>query len=400
MNKILNKSIAFFFTMCFVLNTTSSFSQELTREDNNLLFSDIGQKQIVALGDATHTDYTASKFRVDLIKELVEKYNFSIIGIESNLFEVYKAFEAFKINGNIADMNSSLYPVVKNNELDKLFFFLKEQNEKGNNIKVYGFDPNFSGDNTHETFTKAIQANLNHVEMECKDISPEDFSKHFKKLRPTNLKALLRTKKDYRIVHDYLTCYLDNVTITDKNEYFNNSLLKIKTSLGNKLEGKKSNIKNSHIIRDSVMFENIVYLKNKYPNEKMILFGSSSHFIKSPKAINLKFMQNSGWISLGERLSNKFHDDYFFIAYTGVSGNTRGFHGKKKKLKELIPNSIENTVNEKYDSKIEIMYLSKNRDKPILDKAVYSRFLGNTFFEIDITKTVDGLFFIRNNNMD
>src|SRR5690606_20006107 len=141
----------------------------------------------------------------------------------------------------------------------------KEQNEKGNNIKVYGFDPNFSGDNTHETFTKGIQENLNNIEMECKDISPEDFSKHFKKLRPTNLKALLRTKKDYRIVHDYLTCYLDNVTITDENEYFNKTLFNIKTSLGNKLEGKKSNITNSHIIRDSVMFENIVHLKNKYP---------------------------------------------------------------------------------------------------------------------------------------
>src|SRR5690554_7998394 len=85
-------------------------------------------------------------------------------------------------------MNSSLYYVVRSNELDKLFFFLKEQNEKGNNVKVYGFDPNFSGDNTHETFTKAIQANLNHVEMECKDISLEDFSKHFKNLTPTNLK--------------------------------------------------------------------------------------------------------------------------------------------------------------------------------------------------------------------
>ncbi len=400
MNKILNKSITLFFTMCFILSTSSSFSQELTKEDNDLLFSDIGQKQIVALGDATHTDYTASKFRVDLIKELVEKYNFSIIGIESNLFEVYKAFESFKINGNIADMNSSLYYVVRSNELDKLFYYLKEQNEKGNNVKVYGFDPNFSGDNTHETFTKAIQANLNHVEMECKDISPEDFSKHFKKLRPTNLKALLRTKKDYRIVHDYLTCYLDNVTITDENEYFNNSLLKIKTSLGNKLEGKKSNITNSHIIRDSVMFENIVYLKNKYPNEKMILFGSSSHFIKSPKAINLKFMQNSGWISLGERLSNKFHDDYFFIAYTGVSGNTRGFHGKKKKLKELIPNSIENMVDEKYNANTEIMYLSKNRDKTILDKAIYSRFLGNTFLEMEISSTLDGLFFIRNSNLE
>src|SRR5690606_4163329 len=115
----------------------------------------------------------------------------------------------------------------------------KEQNEKGNNVKVYGFDPNFSGDNTHETFMEAMQQNLNNTDLKCKDISSEDFLKHFKRLIPTNLKALLRTKKDYRIVHDYLTCYLDNVTITDENEYFNNYLLKIKTSLGKKLEGKK-----------------------------------------------------------------------------------------------------------------------------------------------------------------
>ena len=385
--------------MCFVLNTNSSFSQELTKEDNALLFSDISQKQIVALGDATHTDYTASKFRVDLIKELVEKYNFSIIGIESNLFEVYKAFEAFKTNGNIADMNNSLYPVIKNNELDKLFFFLKEQSEKGNNVRVLGFDPNFSGENRYETFMEGIQQNLDNTEMECKDISFEDFSKHFKKLIPTNLKALLRTKKDYRIVHDYLTCYLDNVSTTDENEYFNKTLYNIKTSLGNKLEEKNSKGKTNGNKRDSVMFSNIVYLKNKYPNEKMILFGSSTHFIKSPKTINSKFMQNDR-VTLGDRLSKKFQEDYFFIAYTGISGNTRGFYGKKKKLKELIPNSIESMVDEKYNADAEIMYLSKNRDKSILDEAIYSRIMGNTFLEMDISRNVDGLFLIRNNNME
>src|SRR5690554_7405055 len=67
-------STLFTYTTLF-RSTSSSFSQELTKEDNDLLFSDIGQKQIVALGDATHTDFTASKFRVDLIKELVEKHN-------------------------------------------------------------------------------------------------------------------------------------------------------------------------------------------------------------------------------------------------------------------------------------------------------------------------------------
>ena len=176
--------------------------------------------------------------------------------------------------------------------------------------------------------------------------------------------------------------------------------MNIKTSLGHKLEGKKYKIEKSDIIRDSIMFENIVYLRNKYPNEKMILFGSSTHFKRNVKATNSKFAQNSGWINLGERLSKEFQDDYFFIAYTGVSGNTRGFYGKKQKLKKLIPNSIESMVDEKYDASIDIMYLSKNRDKAILDEAVYSRLMGNTFYEIDLTKTVDGLFFIRNNNMD
>src|SRR5690606_9562916 len=246
-----------------------------------------------------------------------------------------------------------------------------------------------------EIFMHGIQSNSNTAEIDCKDMPFEDFSKQFKKLTPTNLKALLRTKKDYRGVYDLHTCYQNDDSMSNNNQILNRSLFNLKALINRKYDGK-----NRDIIRDSVMFESIVYLKNKYPSEKMILFGSSSHFIKSPKAINSKFMQNSGWTSLGKRLSNEFHDDYFFIAYTGVSGNTRGFHGKKQKLKKLIPNSIENTVNEKYNAVTEIMYLSVNRDKSILDEAVYSRFLGNTFFEIDITETVDGLFFIRNNNMD
>lgn len=381
--------------MCFILNTNSSFSQELTKDDKKLLLSDLSQKKIIALGDATHTDYTASKLRVDLIKELVEKYNYSIVCIESNLYEVYKAFEDFKTNENISEMNSSIYDLIRNNYLDELFFYLKEQNERGNNIKVVGFDASLSGDNSYETFMQGIESKLNNTAIECKDISLQTFSKGLKKLIPTNLKALLRTKKDYKVVYDFLTCYLNQDTSSDNPEILNRALANLHTTIERKQNGKMYDN-----TRDSLMFTNIVYLKNKYPEEKMILFGSSSHFIKSPKAINSKYMPDSEWMSLGERLSNTFPKDYFFIAYTGVSGNTRGFYGKKLKLKKLIPSSIENIVDEKYDSINQVMYLSVNRDKSILDKAAYSRFMGNTFQEMDISSNVDGLFFIRNNNME
>ena len=395
MNSILKKSYSFFFLICSIITSSSSLSQELTKEDNDLLFSDIAHKEIIALGDATHTDYSASKFRVDLMKELVENYNFTIIAIESNLYEVYKAFEDFKKNPNIAELNRAIYYQVRNDHLDELFFYLKEQNEKGNNIKVVGFDASLSGDNSYETFTQAMALNLNDTEIECKDVSFQTFSKRFKNLTPTNLKALLRTKTDYNVVYNYLGCYLNQEAITDHNEVLNRAL----SNLHATIEGKQTN-KMNHYTRDSLMFTNIVYLKNKYPKEKMILFGSSSHFIKSPKTIDSKYMPGQEWLSLGERLHTAFPKDYFFIAYTGVSGNTRGFHGKKVKLGNLIPNSIENAVNETYDSSIPIMYLSINRDKAILDKADSSRILGNTFQEMDVSSNVDGLFLIRNSNMD
>ncbi len=394
MNSILKKSFLFVFLIYSILDTSSSFSQELTKEDNELIFNDLYQKKIVALGDATHTDYTASKFRVDLMKELVENYNFTIIAIESNLYEVYKAFEDFKKNSDIVAMNSSIYTIVRNYHLDELFFYLKEQNEKGNNIKVFGFDASLSGGYAYETFTQAMESNLNNTEIECKDVSFLTFSKRFKNLTPTNLKALLRTKKDYNIVYDYLGCYLNQEAISDDNKVLNKALANFHTSIGNSWAGKKSDN-----TRDSLMFTNISYLKNKYPEEKMILFGSSTHFIKRPNAINSKYMQNNR-VTLGERLHTAFPKDYFFIAYTGVSGNTRGFYGKKIKLGKLIPNSIENAVNETYDSSIPIMYLCTNRDKATLDKADSSRILGNTFQEMDISSNIDGLFLIRNSNMD
>lgn len=44
--------------------------------------------------------------------------------------------------------------------------------------------------------------------------------------------------------------------------------------------------------------------------------------------------------------------------------------------------------------------ISVNRDKSILEEAIYSRFLGNTFLEMEISSTLDGMFFIRNSNIE
>lgn len=394
MSHILKNKLSLYVFTYFMIFTCLSYSQELVDKDNELLYSDLTKSKIVALGDATHTDYTASKYRVDLIKDLIVNHNYTIIAIESNLYQVYKAFEDFKASEDIKQMNSSVFYQVRNQYLDDLFYYVKDQNQKGKNIKVYGFDASFSGDNTYEDFTKPMIQGLSNTPVECNGISFDLFCKKFKNLVPTNLKALLRTHSDYQVVHDYLTCYLDqSKASTNSSEVFNRALSNTLATVQGRFNGKDSDN-----TRDSLMFNNIVYLKNKYPGEKMILFGSNSHFIKSPQTINSKYMPSDKWKSLGQRLHKEFGQDYFFIAYTAVSGNTRGFHGKKVKLKNLIASSIENSVNQSYDTSVEIMYLSTNRDKSILDQNSYSRILGNTFQQMDISANVDGLFLIRNNN--
>ncbi|MHC5310969.1 erythromycin esterase family protein [Myroides sp. LJL116] len=385
-----------FFFLCLALYGSSCFSQALNEEDNNLLYSDIIQKPIIALGDATHSDYAASKLRVDLMKDLIENHNYTIIAVESNLYELYKAYEDFKTSSNIKELNTSIYRMVQNEHLDELFFYIKDQNEKGKNIKVFGFDSNLSADDSHAVLTQAMQKNLKKTEIECEQVDFESFSKAFKRLTPTNLKALLRTTKDYTTVYDYLSCYLNQEEATDdSNEVLHKALANLHVNIEDRNNGKLSDV-----TRDSLMFNNIAYLKDKYPQEKMILFGSTSHFIKSPNTISSKYLSIPSWKSLGQRLNEAYPQEYFFIAYTLVSGNTRGYFGKKVKLSKLKANSIENTVDQRYDSNDHTMYLSINRDKPTLDNSDTSRMMGNTFMEMDIASNVDGLFLIRNANMD
>ncbi|MHC5354710.1 hypothetical protein ACYSNX_11160 [Myroides sp. LJL115] len=72
------------------------------------------------------------------------------------------------------------------------------------------------------------------------------------------------------------------------------------------------------------------------------------------------------------------------------------------KLSKLKVYSIENTVDQTYDSKQQTMYLTINRNKSTLDNSNTSRIMGNTFMkmEMNIASNVYGLFLTRNANMD
>lgn len=368
----------------FLFTLFSLFISAINYAQDSILINDIKDKQIVALGDASHSDYTSSLLRVELIKKLIEEHNFKSIVLESNLFEVYQAFEQYKITNSIETINDAIFLVMRNEALNDLFIYLKEQNDLGNPIKVFGFDSSFSATDSNTVFINAIKENTNYNNLNCSDISDSEFAKHFKMLTHTNLKALLRSKKDYIVVYNYLMCQLQK---NNSHSIINQALSNITKTIQARYDKVDSDN-----FRDQLMYENIVFLKKLYPNEKMILFGSSTHFIKTPKAIESSFMQNNR-ITLGALLTKHFSDQYSFIAYTAINGNSLGFYKKKYKLKQAPQGSIENTVALSPNT----IYL--NKQSTLLQTAKSSRLLGNTFINMNINEVVDGLVLIKDNNL-
>ncbi|MGL5276685.1 erythromycin esterase family protein [Myroides sp.] len=368
----------------FLFTLFSLFISAINYAQDSILINDIKDKQIVALGDASHSDYTSSLLRVELIKKLIEEHNFKSIVLESNLFEVYQAFEQYKITNSIETINDAIFLVMRNEALNDLFMYLKEQNDLGNPIKVFGFDSSFSATDSNTVFINAIKENTNYNNLNCTDISDSEFATHFKMLTHTNLKALLRSKKDYNVVYNYLMCHLQK---NNSHSIINQALSNITKTIQARYDKVDSDN-----FRDQLMYENIVFLKKLYPNEKMILFGSSTHFIKTPKAIESSFMQNNR-ITLGALLTKHFSDQYSFIAYTAINGNSLGFYKKKYKLKQAPQGSIENTVALSPNT----IYL--NKQNTLLQTAKSSRLLGNTFINMNINEVVDGLVLIKDSNL-
>lgn len=85
--------IALFFISLLNLPTQA---QELDYAVNDVILSELPEQvQIIGLGDPTHQESTITKYRIDLIKKLVEEKDFEVIAIEGNIYELYKGYQNF-----------------------------------------------------------------------------------------------------------------------------------------------------------------------------------------------------------------------------------------------------------------------------------------------------------------
>lgn len=371
--------------LCLFFVTLITFSiqaQDFDYTVNEVILSKLPENvQIIGLGDPTHQESTITKYRIDLIKKLIEEKDFEVIAIEGNIYELYKGYQNFIKSNNISDIEKAMYAQLNFAEMDALYEYVYQQNQNGKPVIITGFDVTFSG----SIFAENMENDLKKIDF-LSDLEKQDFIKNIEKASVSNASALFRNNKKVKskIVH-YSKLILSKYSPESESDYFFEQALK---NFVFRYDSNQTETRDN--LRDMGMNLNIAFLNKIYNNKKIILFGSNSHLYKNPTEIYARFFQNNRK-TFGDELNQNYHDKYYFIAYSAISGRKLNTFMRPRQLPELIENSIE------YQSK------NSNTGYPLfLDKynsdteKTYSRFMGHSFLEMNIWSVMDGLVLVEN----
>jgi erythromycin esterase-like protein len=366
--------------------------------------------EILALGDPTHTEGTITRHRIDLIKKLALQRDFKIIAFESNIFDMYKAYQKFLQTGENNDLFDGMYNFFPCQELIELFDFVKEQNAKGDSIIITGFDTTFSGENTFENLKNSIDDYLLRNPQLKTLLSEEEKTAYYESLYPvthTGFSNLFVNKKKLKqTLLPYTELILSFIQST--KEHNTEEDIFLTQALKNILQLHSINEKetwqeyeNKDINkRDFYMLDNMEFLREQYPNQKIILFGSTTHFYKDAKSMDRKFFQKDR-TPFGEHLNKTFKDKYFFIAYSALTGTRKGAF-KTRKIKGTVSNSVESITNcPFFVSPTNANYLINfsillNFPACSVTEKYESRIMGHSYLNMQIDKVCDAIIFLYN----
>lgn len=368
--------------LSFLFFVTNLVTAQDNYQINDIIVDQLPKNvSILGLGDPTHQESTITKYRIDLIKKLIEEKEFKIIAIEGSMYGLYKGFQKFMKDKNSSHIEAAMYSQLNLPEMDELYEYVYDRNQKGDSIMIVGFDPNFY----EEIFVEDIKEDLKNINALTEE-EKQDFLAQLAKGSITNLTALFRNNKKVssKIVHYSKKILNDFTPKTESNYFFKQTLESFVFRITDENDDERP-----INLRDMGMARNIDFLKKRY-KRNIILFGSSTHLLKGTKEINTEFHRNNRMC--GDILNDNYQNDYYYIGYSAISGKKLNFlnpFNNFKVLPELFPNSVEY---EFQDANLPI-FLNKSSFKK---ETIHSRFLGHSFVEIDIWKVMDGLVLIDN----
>lgn len=289
-------------------------------DTNDLTFLNVilNDKQIVALGEATHGTKEFSLYKDRLIRNMVSKLNYKVIVIESD-FTGTQALNEYVIYGNGTIRNAiekMAVGVWSTKEFIDMVEWIRQYNSKmpdNEKVKFYGCDMQYAFGSA--AFLKDGTIKLKQ-KLSADALKGLDFLMDWK----TN-----KITKDNSVAINALSSELSIVSIK-QDDVKKQSLYKqiVKTLLQTIDYLKAKDWFDKDIIRDKYMAENTEWVYHFESNRKTIIWAHNLHIAKDVTKEN-----NS---PMGSYLSSKFSNDYYALGFGFNSGELNAYNIRQGKV--------------------------------------------------------------------
>ncbi|WP_291966329.1 carboxypeptidase-like regulatory domain-containing protein [Maribacter sp.] len=254
-----------------IISTSTLFSQDS-------IFKDISpdELEIILLGEQSHGDGAVFDKKFEMVKELHENYGYNLLVFESGMYDNFKANELYQNKQeNIKIFNQSvgwLYTTTK------VFQELLNYLEKHPEMKILGFDSQES--NLFEEYF------LDDFKTLCSknriEVSNETYMEIEKTMVARDFEKYAFNKKDSTELYNRINAVIEKLDQIPKNDIKTKVIVQTFKSVFSDLDfGLKSLQKEKIAIqnpRDEQMAENLIFIKETFPNEKIMGWGASYHF--------------------------------------------------------------------------------------------------------------------------
>lgn len=356
--------------------------------------------EVVALGEASHFGGATFEAKTFMVKFLHEQCGFNILAMESPIYEMSIISEALysdSLSAKTFFWNNSRVWNVK--ELDELFAYILETYKTKTPLRCVGFNTWSFGKrgrgigNLLEDYKKFIS------ELEEKSNSNLEADSSFYEAVNKNVEYSGSLKKlspsDTTLLFDKI---LEVNKALQKIDYKDDEYFSFWANMSDDLLAMyRSNYNRIH--REMQMANNVLYYKEKYPHEKMILWAATYHAAKDLTKVRIKTPRD--FKSMGAFLKESLGSNYYvigFVAKQGKSGSD-GALGLMKRNIKTRKNSIERYI----DDCIKTEYAYVSLKSPVIQEVISKKGLNlvnllqaSTYKVETIQSVVDGLFYIEN----
>lgn len=386
-----------FFISCLGFSQNIQLIEPKNFENSNfeecIPCSEFENVKIIALGESSHRGSNTNIAKTKMVKYLHEKCGFNVLAFEACMYRMFendqKLMTGYYKGDSLVRKVSGAW---SSTEMKELYQYVAETQNSKKRLAFTGFD-NMIPQPAHKDFTRGFKVFIDSLNKDSLNKIVLD-DKFYEVLNRSIDKSYSYSKfpvQDTVLLHNSYK-KIQNKIRNSKNgndKYF---------SFWNKMINNLEGIYAHNNKRDLLMYDNLNFIMNEYyPNEKIIIWGATSHFLKKSDAVDHKYYKEND--VMGDFLSKKYGDQYYVMAFSALEGKigSKGALGLNKQKVVTKDGGIERYIHKSLNMPdyAFISFKQSINKKIILENVTNSSILGTHPTDMNLLEVVDGIFYLR-----